>query len=259
MFDPDFSAPLLDLTAPWPDPRHPDDEPISHLAWAENIARRIATSSKFGFGWKSQEADDLVAVAWQVLAGLAKRFDPARVRPGSSPDQLFRGWAWKFIPKECEREAIRIRNGGTFNTTSDSAANAMRVGGIPEHCPTCSEVAGWGIGPQRHEDRDDDDEPESIEAEHRPFVVILKRGALVSVAGVRLAVRERGEDAMGGILCPLCGGNRLRVTTTRKAAANVVVRYLRCEQCPGRCVTEERPARERKSTGRESSAKLPSH
>jgi hypothetical protein len=81
---------------------------------------------------------------------------------------------------------------------------------------------------------------------------------VVSVAGVRL-VRVEGGDAMGGILCPLCGGSRLRVTTTRKPAANVVVRYLRCEQCPGRCVTEERPAKERKSTGRGRPGKVSSY
>lgn len=142
----------IDLCVPWADPRRPDDPPKSHREWAEHIARLIARVE--GFGTRSQQADDLAAVAVLVLVRIAPRFDPTRVPPGGSADGLFRGWAHATVRKECQREAIRLRNGGTFNTSASAAANRIKVAPIPTQtrCPNCRDVTDWGA------DTDGDDD-----------------------------------------------------------------------------------------------------
>jgi hypothetical protein len=149
-------GPVIDLVTPWPDPRRPDDEPLTHLQWAESVARGIAASEVFGFGYNSREADDLVGVAVVELVRLAARFDALKVRPGSCPDQLFRGWAHRYIPKECEREAERLRNAGAYWTTSKKELRELARRTAPltanDRCPNCSDffadepdedVNGW--------------------------------------------------------------------------------------------------------------------
>lgn len=165
------------LTVPWPDPREPDAAPLTHLQWAERVARQVAVSSLFGFGWSSQEADDLVAVAWATLAMLAPRLDAARVRSGSSPDQLFRGWAMRWVRGECRREGERLVNGGWYSTTDDPALKAharANAGGLPAdaRCPTCTEVF-FGRG------QEDDEEGEGVApvaTRFEPRLVITRGG-----------------------------------------------------------------------------------
>jgi hypothetical protein len=172
-------APAIDLLTPWTDPRKPDAEPKSHLEWAENIARLIARIKPFYFAPRSQEADDLVAVAQMTLVRLAPRFDFSRLPAGGDPNGLFRGWAHQHLRKECVREAERIRNGGTYNTTNEVSAKG-RVGGIPDRCPTCAVVAGWGTGPSFDED---EDEPEPITTRHEPCLVILRKSEEATATG----------------------------------------------------------------------------
>jgi hypothetical protein len=146
--------PPIDLLTPWPDPRRPGDEPLTHLQWAEAVARSIAASEQYGFGYRSQEADELVGVARVAIVELAARFDALRVRPGSCPDQLFRGWAHRYIPKECAREAERLRNAGAYWTTSKRELKELARRTAPlsphERCPSCRAVMGLA----------DDDEPD---------------------------------------------------------------------------------------------------
>jgi hypothetical protein len=174
----------IDLTHPWPDPRQPAAEPLTHLQWAEQVARQMAISSAFGFGWRSQEADDLVAVAWQTLAGLLPRFDAGLVRAGSSPDQLFRGWAMRSLRTECRREGERLVNGGWYSTTDDPELKRHARAGRslpPElpRCRTCSEVFfGTGAGPAGEEE-DPEDEPAPVTTRHEPRLVVTRAGVPV--------------------------------------------------------------------------------
>jgi hypothetical protein len=217
------STPHIDLTAPWIDPRKPDDEPVSHLAWAEGIARQIATAPKFGFKYRSQEADDLVSVAHATLIRLAKRFDFAKVSPGGDPDQMLRGWSRRYLTKECAREAERLQNGGTYHTTSKREAQSMRVGGLPEFCPCPPD------------ETDEHDEPDAEPITQR-FVPVL-----VLWSGVRIVMA--GKTNNRGIVCPKCGAPKLQVTKTLHPVKGLTVRYRKCKACNERVRTEERAAR----------------
>jgi hypothetical protein len=234
-------TPAIDLTAPWPDPKKPDAEPVSHLAWAEGVARSIAVS-KFGFRRYGQETADLVAVAQTVLVKLVARFDASKVKVGSSVDQLFRGFAFRHIPTECRREGERLKNHGWYRTTDDKRLKKFARGG-GELAPQTGNSAmdGWGIGP-RWNDRDDDEpdeELEPVEAAHRPFVVILRRGQVVSVAGVRVEGDDVAKTKRGAV-CPACGRPALVVVRTHRPTRTLTVRYKRCRECSARVTSNER-------------------
>jgi hypothetical protein len=125
------AAPLpIDLTSPWHDPAKPHARGLSHLDWAETIARLIARS--YGrYSPRSWQADDLVAAAHAILAELAPRFDAGRIPEGGDPDGQFRGWAHAHIRGACERAVQSLRNGGTAKTSNDRAVKELRVRELP--------------------------------------------------------------------------------------------------------------------------------
>lgn len=176
------AAPVIDLLAPWADPRKPGEAPQTHLAWAEHIARLIARQR--GLGPRSAGADDLVAVAHVTLIRLAPRFDPARVPAGGDPDGQFRGWAHRWVKKECEREAERLTNAGLYHTTDNPGAKklARRTSELPVQgrCPNCRDVAGWFAD-------EPDEEPEPIATRAEPTLLILRDGKPVSLNGKPVA------------------------------------------------------------------------
>jgi hypothetical protein len=123
-------------------------DPGPHRDWAENIARLIARHK--GFGPRSQEADDLVAVAYLTLIELSLVFDPSRVPDGGDEGGQFRGWSHPWIRNRCERETKRLRNGGTYHSRREKGQPVLRIVPLPR-CRNCSEVtlaetprAWWG-------------------------------------------------------------------------------------------------------------------
>lgn len=113
-------APLPDLAlllapAP-PTPHAPPVDPAAPalMKWARAIARGIRTDYRFEPG--SQEEMDLEGVAYLELVRCSRRFDPGRVPPGGDLEGQFRGWCHPSIRGACKREAVRIRNAGSFWT-----------------------------------------------------------------------------------------------------------------------------------------------
>lgn len=96
-----------------------------HLKWARMIARGVRKAFQFIPG--SQEEQDLEATAFLAIVELAKRFDPTKVPPGGDPVGAFRGWAAIEVRCRCQREARRLRNGGTYNTRREIAGRALVV------------------------------------------------------------------------------------------------------------------------------------
>ncbi|QJW98727.1 hypothetical protein [Frigoriglobus tundricola] len=98
--------------------------------WAKGIARGVRED--YGFVCGSQEEMELEGVALEALVELSYRFDEKRLPPGGDLHGLFRGWASTEVRSRCHREAIRLRNGGTFRTTASADARAMRVEELPQ-------------------------------------------------------------------------------------------------------------------------------
>lgn len=163
----------IDLTVPWVDHRKPDLPPMTHLEWAENIARLVAVD--FGLRAQSPEGDDVVQVAHLVLTRIVGRFDFGRVPEGGDPDGQFRGLAWRHVRKECEREARRIRAGGLLKTSNDSELNGLVVRGVPDRCSNCAIVTGWGV-PPAFDDESEEEEPPPLKTKYEPTLVILRNG-----------------------------------------------------------------------------------
>jgi hypothetical protein len=63
----------------------------------------------------------------------------SRVPDGGDPNGQFRGWAHPHIRGEVEREVIRLRNGGTYNTRSEKGKQKVQVVPLPR-CQNCAEV-----------------------------------------------------------------------------------------------------------------------
>lgn len=133
----------VNLYAPWRDPEKGTN--LSHIEWSQHVTRQMVRA--LGFDPKGQEGMDLLSVATVTLLTLAKRFDVTLVPAGGSIDGQFRGWAWRYIRCECEREARRLRNGGTFRTKRGEGFRAVPL----PRCRNCSEVtlaetprAWWG-------------------------------------------------------------------------------------------------------------------
>ncbi len=107
--------------------------------WAKGIARGVRED--YGFLCGSQEEMELEGVALEALVELSYRLDEQRLPPGGDLHGLFRGWASTEVRSRCQREAIRLRNGGTFRTTANADARAMRVEELPKaQCENGSEV-----------------------------------------------------------------------------------------------------------------------
>ncbi|HEV3438070.1 MAG TPA: hypothetical protein VG122_11965 [Gemmata sp.] len=96
-----------------------------HVNWARMIARGVRQA--FQFVPRSQEEQDLEATAFLAIVELAQRFDPTKVPPGGDPIGAFRGWAAIDVRCRCQREARRLRNGGTYNTRREKAGKALVV------------------------------------------------------------------------------------------------------------------------------------
>jgi hypothetical protein len=101
-----------------------------HIRWARTIARGVRRSFRFLRG--SQEEQDLESTAYLTLVQLACKFDPRRVPPGGNMRSAFRGWATIGIRNQCQREARRLRNGGTYNTRREIAGVSLVVAHLPE-------------------------------------------------------------------------------------------------------------------------------
>ncbi len=119
------TAPLLDLTAPVvalqrgakPKP------PVSHIAWATGIARRIARF--LGHARDSQEEADIVAHGLFTLVRKLEMFVPLPAyQDGDNVHGHFRGWVHISLRAECLREAKRLKGGGTFHTPPDEETDA---------------------------------------------------------------------------------------------------------------------------------------
>lgn len=126
------SGPKIDVEHVWTDGKSP---PMSHLEWARGIAASIAR--KKGFVSNSQESDELEQVALLTLWRRALTFDTSRVPEGGDPHGLFRGWSHRSIASECDREARRLRAGGTFRTPNSKRANKVRVEALPTKISEC--------------------------------------------------------------------------------------------------------------------------
>ena len=93
--------------------------------WVEEAAGRLA-AQRDGF------RDVCAEVAVQAAAGYAAQFDAGRA---------FRGWCSIEVRSRCKREALRLRNGGTFNTKRPGAMPS--VSPLPRaRCANCSDVTG---------------------------------------------------------------------------------------------------------------------
>lgn len=148
-------------------PRAPAGPPVrvaDHTRWARGIARGVRAD--FGFLSGSSEEQELEATAALVLVEYAARFDPGRVPPGGDAGGLFRGWCAVEVRSRCRREAVRLRNGGTFHTSNDPDARSMVVRGVPDRCENCSQVVfGVAAPPDRVAAVDDADEAERAAAD----------------------------------------------------------------------------------------------
>ncbi len=90
-----------------------------HIAWAECVGRGIA--KKFGFFRGSADSDDLKAEAVARLVEKATEFIPPRhLQPNTTLRDAFRGWMHREITGWCTRCAVRLTNGGTYNTRREN-------------------------------------------------------------------------------------------------------------------------------------------
>lgn len=105
-----------------PAPRCPDRPLVAgadQSEWAASVAAESADRRRFPTG--SPERRALVRLARRVAAERAAAFDPAKA---------FRGWAAREVRSRCERESLRLRNGGTFHTAAKLPDN-WQIIGIP--------------------------------------------------------------------------------------------------------------------------------
>ena len=88
------------------------------IPWAENIARNVARN--YGFIKRSQEEDEIISAAY-----LSMIENWAALRPELGTD--FGGYARRDVLSECQREARRLRNGGTYNTRREEPGVSLVV------------------------------------------------------------------------------------------------------------------------------------
>lgn len=148
----------IDVQRPWRDPKK--GTVMTHLEWAIDLGGCVAGAKGFR---GAQEQSELEAVAALTLWRKALKFDHAMVPAGGDPDGQFRGWAHQSIVAECEREAKRLRTGGTMRTPNTTGENAARVGRVRvEGLPTrTNEYDGREecVIPDAERDEPDLDEP----------------------------------------------------------------------------------------------------
>jgi hypothetical protein len=95
------------------------------MRWARSIARNVRRAYHFLTG--SQEEQDLEAMAYLAIVELAGRFEASKVPVGGDPIGAFRGWAAIEVRCRCQREARRLRNGGTYHTRREKSRKAMVI------------------------------------------------------------------------------------------------------------------------------------
>jgi hypothetical protein len=117
-----FARALVTLGADTPDMAR-------NIKWAKAIARGIR--KHYRFLTASQEERDLEGVALQTMWKCAGKFDPSRVPEGGSFDGAFRGWCHPFIKGDVQREARRLRNGGTYHTRRETGREQVMVEELP--------------------------------------------------------------------------------------------------------------------------------
>lgn len=133
------------------------------LKWAMGIARGVCRDARFRSG--SAEEEELEGVAIECLVEYIHRYDENQLRDGDVM-QHFKRWASGEVRKRCRRHAEKLRNGGTYKTTDDTAVKERtRVRSLPMCCD-CSDVAlPW---PER-----DDDDPDEVSCQYEPKLVII--------------------------------------------------------------------------------------
>lgn len=96
-----------------------------HMRWAKMIARGVREAFHFRIG--SHEEQDLEATAYLAIVELAERFDSTKVHADSDAINAFRGWAAIAVRCRCQREARRLRNGGTYHTRRENTLKPVVV------------------------------------------------------------------------------------------------------------------------------------
>lgn len=116
-----------------------------HMVWARGIARGVRADYRFLAD--SQEELELEAAAYLVLVLKAAAFDFSRVPAGGDPDEQFRGLNSREVRTNCQREAQRLRNGGTYHTTRDPAGRPRTDGTMPtdDSCDQDREARRRGV------------------------------------------------------------------------------------------------------------------
>lgn len=156
---------------------------LDQTVWAGALGARIAGKRKFKKGDPRRQA--LVHVALFVAARKVVEFQP---------HLAFRGWAAVAVRGECKREAIRLRNGGTFHTTRDEQMKRTKIGGLPAsesgHAP--DDALGGASGhvccdttlsrdyrfpePEPDEFFDDDEDLDApVATRYEPVLVIIRK------------------------------------------------------------------------------------
>jgi hypothetical protein len=87
-------------------------DPLPHYNWAIRVARKLR--KQWGFVYQSHEEADIEGKALEVMIECAKIFDPARVPSTGRIKEAFEGFAHPFVVGACRRQAIQLRNGGTY-------------------------------------------------------------------------------------------------------------------------------------------------
>jgi hypothetical protein len=110
-----------------PPPPEPTVDPTDPalIDWCDTVSGGIARA--FGFAPDSQEGWELKLEGQMELVRRCQQFDPAAVDPGSTAFDAFRGWAHQYIRSQCQREAERLVNGGTYRTRRKTARPPPRV------------------------------------------------------------------------------------------------------------------------------------
>jgi hypothetical protein len=98
---------------------------VEQMRWARSIARRVRRAFQFAVG--SQEEEDLDATAYLTIVELAGRFDASKMPAGGDLVGAFRGWAAIEVKCRCQREARRLRNGGTYHTRREKSRESVVI------------------------------------------------------------------------------------------------------------------------------------
>ncbi|MBA4192228.1 MAG: hypothetical protein C0467_30025 [Planctomycetaceae bacterium] len=132
----------LELLCATFEPSHPDH--LSELLeWSRRIANRVRKA--YGFAARSSEADELIATASLSLIDLATKFDPSIAPDNTVTLNWFCGWARREVQTKCNREADRLRSGGTINTCRPE--NRPTVTALGDAAGTLPAAAGDQYGP----------------------------------------------------------------------------------------------------------------